>query len=40
MSDLERVLFLIHCGEALNAGQWARKLAKAAFSNNYHLRSF
>lgn len=40
MSDLERVLFLIHNGEAENARQWARKIAKSAFSNHYHLRSF
>jgi hypothetical protein len=40
MKNLERVLYLISKGESHNAAAWARLLAKDAFSNNYHLRSF
>lgn len=40
MKDLERVHFLVAQGEAETAGQWARKIAKAAFSDNYWLRSY
>jgi hypothetical protein len=40
MKDLERIFYLIHRGESVNAGQWARTLAKAAFSKHCHLRSF
>jgi hypothetical protein len=40
MKDLERIFYLIHRGESANAGQWARKLAEAAFSKHDHLRPF
>lgn len=40
MKDLERTLYLVALGEAENARQWARKVAKNAFSLHYHLRSF
>lgn len=40
MKDLERVIYLVAQGEAENAASWARKIAKAAFSEHYHLRSF
>lgn len=40
MRNLERIFYLISNGEAHAAGTWARQLAKAAFSNNYHLRSY
>lgn len=40
MRDLDRIIFLIAQGEAETAGQWARKVARAAFSDHYHLRSY
>jgi hypothetical protein len=40
MKDLERIFYLIHRGESVNAGQWARKVTKEAFSEHDHLRSF
>lgn len=40
MTDFDRMVYLIAKGEGLAAGTWARKLAKDAFSNNYHLRAF
>lgn len=40
MRDINRIIYLIAKGEASNAGSWARKLAKDAFSDNYHLRAF
>lgn len=40
MKDLERVAYLIARGEAHNAGAWARKIARAAFSDYLHLRVF
>lgn len=40
MTDLARVQYLIAKGEAINAAQWARKLASEAFHNNYSLRVY
>lgn len=40
MKNFERVLYCISKGESANAAGWARKLAKDAFSDNYHLRAF
>lgn len=40
MRDLDRVIWLIERGEAETAGAWARLVARAAFSLNYHLRSY
>lgn len=40
MTNLERIHYLIRCGEADNAGTWARRMASDAFSSNYSLRVY
>lgn len=40
MTDIERIHYLIAKGEAVNAGQWARKVASKAFHEYYSLRVY